>query len=120
MLQKKIAIACKNAWDAREEAYYTNEFGRAAVGMCRRVSYDDGTAQMWGDVNTANFVSLEGGNDSGIELFMLLTKIKSLQVLLQILHAHLRFWSKEALFLQISGDEQKQFCVKSLEKTFIC
>ena len=23
---------------------------------------------MWGDTNTANFVSLEGGNDSGIEL----------------------------------------------------
>lgn len=30
--------------------------------MCRRVSYDDGSAQMWGDVNTANFVSPEGGD----------------------------------------------------------
>ncbi len=64
----KIALAAKKAWDVRAQALYTNEFGRAPVGMCRRVSYDDGTSQMWGDTNTANFVSLEGGNDSGIEL----------------------------------------------------
>ena len=65
---EKIALAAKKAWDNRQEAYYANEFGRAAVGMCRRVKYDDGTAQMWGDTNTANFVSLEGGSDSGVEL----------------------------------------------------
>ena len=64
----KVALAAKKAWDNRKEAYYANEFGRAAVGMCRRVSYDDGSAQMWGDTNTANFVALEGGNDSGVEL----------------------------------------------------
>lgn len=68
LVTDKIALAAKRAWDNRKESYYTNEFGRAAVGMCRRVSYDDGSAQMWGDTNTANFVSLEGGNDSGIEL----------------------------------------------------
>ena len=65
---EKIALAAKKAWDNRSESYYANEFGRAVVGMCRRVSYDDGSGQMWGDTNTANFVSLEGGNDSGIEL----------------------------------------------------
>lgn len=65
---QKIALAAKRAWDNRQEAYYANEFGRAAVGMCRRVKYDDGTAQMWGDTNTANFVSIEGGSDSGVEL----------------------------------------------------
>ncbi len=64
----KVALAAKRAWENREEALFTNEFGRAAVGMCRRVCYDDGSAQMWGDTNTANFVALEGGNDSGIEL----------------------------------------------------
>ena len=36
--------------------------------MCRRACYDDGTALMWGDTNTANFTQLEGGNDSGIEI----------------------------------------------------
>jgi len=68
LVTDKIALAAHRAWESRQEAYYTNEFGRAAVGMCRRVCYDDGSAQMWGDTNTANFVSMEGGNDSGIEL----------------------------------------------------
>ena len=68
LVTDKIALAAKKAWENRKEAKFANEFGRAAVGMCRRVSYDDGTAQMWGDTNTANFVSMEGGNDSGIEL----------------------------------------------------
>lgn len=75
---KKIALAAKRAWENRAEAYYANEFGRAVVGMCRRVSYDDGTSQMWGDVNTANFVALEGGNDSGIELLYTFNKEKQL------------------------------------------
>ena len=74
----RIALAAKKAWENREEAYFTNEFGRAAVGMCRRVHYDDGTSQMWGDTNTANFVALEGGNDSGIELIFTYDKNKAL------------------------------------------
>ena len=74
----RIALAAKKAWENRAEAYYTNEFGRAAVGMCRRVQYDDGSSQMWGDVNTANFVALEGGNDSGIELIYTFDKNKNL------------------------------------------
>ena len=75
---EKIALAAKNAWKNRAESYYTNEFGRAVVGMCRRVSYDDGSAQMWGDTNSANFVALEGGNDSGIELLYTFDKDKKL------------------------------------------
>lgn len=75
---EKIARACAKAWENRAESYYANEFGRAAVGMCRRVCYDDGSAQMWGDVNNANFVSMEGGNDSGIELLYIFDKNKEL------------------------------------------
>ena len=74
----KIALAAKKAWENRQEALYTNEFGRAVVGMCRRVTYDDGSAQMWGDTNTANFMALEGGNDSGIELLYTFDKDKKL------------------------------------------
>ena len=77
-VSEKIAIAAKRAWDEREESFFANEFGRAAVGMCRRVSYDDGTAKMWGDTNTANFVSMEGGNDSGIELLYIFDQNKKL------------------------------------------
>ena len=75
---EKIAVAAAKAWENREEACFANEFGRAAVGMCRRVSYDDGSGQMWGDTNTANFVALEGGNDSGVELLYTFDKNKNL------------------------------------------
>ncbi len=67
-LIEKIGDACVAAWENRAPAYYKNAFGRAAVGMCRRVVYDDGQAKMWGDTNHPNFLELEGGNDSGIEL----------------------------------------------------
>ena len=74
----KIALAAYKAWQNRSEAMFTNEFGRAAVGMCRRATYDDESALMWGDTNTANFVALEGGNDSGIELLYTFDKDKNL------------------------------------------
>lgn len=77
-LTEKISLAIKNAWESRKTAYYANEFGRAAVGMCRRVVYDDKTAKMWGDTNSANFDELEGGNDSGIELLYVFDENKKL------------------------------------------
>ncbi len=75
----RIASACVKAWKNKKESLFANEFGRAAVGMCRRVSYDDGTAEMWGDTNTANFVSLEGGSDTGIELLYIFDTDKKLR-----------------------------------------
>ncbi|HHW31497.1 MAG TPA: hypothetical protein GXX20_07490 [Clostridiaceae bacterium] len=77
-LVNQITKAVKAAWNSRKEAYYANEFGRAVVGMCRRACYDDGSAKMWGDTNTANFTHLEGGNDSGIELLYTFDKNKKL------------------------------------------
>ena len=67
-LVEKISEAVLKAWEKREESSFSNAFGRAAVGMCRRVTYSDGSARMWGETNTAAFVSLEGGSDTGIEL----------------------------------------------------
>ncbi len=79
VLIKGISEACINAWNNRDDAYYKNAFGRVAVGMCRRVCYDDGSAKMWGDVNHANFTELEGGNDSGMELIFTYDKNKKLK-----------------------------------------
>lgn len=67
-IARAIATAAKKAWDRRKAAKYANGFGRAVVGHCRRVVYDDGSAKMWGDSNSANFLELEAGSDSGIEL----------------------------------------------------
>ena len=68
LLVERLTKVALEAWNNRAPGAYTNAFGRAVVGMCRRATYSDGSAQMWGDTNTAMFVDLEGGNDSGIEL----------------------------------------------------
>ena len=67
-LTEKIAKAVITAWENMKPARYATGFGRAAIGMCRRVCYSDGSAKMWGDTNMASFTELEGGNDSGIEM----------------------------------------------------
>ena len=67
-LVERITKAVEEAWVRREPSIFNHAFGRAAVGMCRRVSYTDGTAQMWGDTYTAVFEAVEGGSDTGIEL----------------------------------------------------
>ena len=67
-LTERIAEAVVKAWNNRRSARYAAGFGRAAVGMCRRVCYSDNSAKMWGDTNLASFTELEGGNDSGIEM----------------------------------------------------
>lgn len=77
-IAERAVKAIKEAWENRKPAMYANEFGRAAVGMCRRVCYNDGSAKMWGDTNTATFTNLEGGNDSGIELIYTFDENKKL------------------------------------------
>ncbi len=75
---ERIAEAARLAWNNRCEGVYSQGFGRAAVGMCRRVCYNDGSAKMWGDTDSATFTQLEGGNDSGIELIFTMTPDKKL------------------------------------------
>lgn len=77
-LVDKISEAILTAWENRADAYYEFAFGRAVVGMNRRVCYDDGSAKMWGDTNMANFEELEGGNDSGIEIAYTFDKNKKI------------------------------------------
>lgn len=67
-LAERIVEAVFEAWESRSEGRYRTAFGRAAVGMNRRVCYTDGSAKMWGDTNAPDFEELEAGNDSGIEL----------------------------------------------------
>ena len=47
-LRDRIAEAVAQAWKSMKPAKFANEFGRAAVGMCRRAKYDDKSAAMWG------------------------------------------------------------------------
>ena len=77
-LVTKITKVIIEAFLNVEEGYYITGFGRAAVGMCRRACYNDGSAQMWGNTDTATFTELEGGNDSGIELMYVYNRDKKL------------------------------------------
>ena len=77
-LAERIAEAIVEAWERRKEGGFVPAFGRAAVGLCRRACYDDGSAKMWGDTGIANFEELEAGNDSGIELLFIYDKAKKL------------------------------------------
>ena len=67
-LVDQIAEAISEAWNSRKPGGYAPGFARATVGHCRRTTYKDGTAKMYGRTDVENFLSLEGGNDSGIEL----------------------------------------------------
>jgi len=78
LLVERISKVILEAWENRKAGCFTNAFGRAAVGMCRRAVYNDGSAQMWGDTNQAVFVEVEGGNDSGIELLYVFDDKKKL------------------------------------------
>ncbi len=78
LLLERLPKVILEAWESRKEGGFVNAFGRAPVGMCRRAAYNDGSAQMWGDTNTAVFSELEGGNDSGIEILYLFDDKKEL------------------------------------------
>ncbi len=77
-LSDRIYKVILDAWEKREESSFSNAFGRAPVGMCRRASYTDGSAQMWGETNQAVFTSVEGGSDTGIELLYVFNKAEKL------------------------------------------
>jgi len=72
LLMERIPSVILEAWKNRKAGSFCNGFGRAVVGHCRRAAYSDGSAQMWGETNTAVFEAIEGGNDSGVELLYLL------------------------------------------------
>lgn len=78
LLVDKFSRVALTAWENRKNAYITNEFARAAVGQCRRATYSDGSAKMWGDTNTAIFEDLEGSSDSGMELLYVFDENKKL------------------------------------------
>ena len=77
-LSTQIAAAALEAWERRAPGSFSNAFGRAPVGMCRRVCYNDGSAQMWGNAETAKFTRIEGGSDTGIELLYIYNENREL------------------------------------------
>ncbi len=79
MLVERISAVILKAWASLEPGSFTNAFGRAPIGMCRRAAYTDGSAAMWGTTDTAMFEAVEGGSDSGIELLYVFDEAKALK-----------------------------------------
>jgi hypothetical protein len=67
-LAARLADVVQQAWNARKPGGVSWALGRAVVGHNRRVAYDDGTVQMYGNTDTPHFVGMEGGEDHGVEM----------------------------------------------------
>jgi hypothetical protein len=64
----KIVMAVGEAWRNRRPGGIANGLAYARVGHCRRAMYADGTAEMYGRTDREDFLGMEGGEDSGIDL----------------------------------------------------
>jgi len=67
LLDKVIAVVGE-AWRKRQPGGVANALAYARVGHCRRAVYSNGTAEMYGQTDREDFIGMEGGEDSGVDL----------------------------------------------------
>lgn len=67
-LTTQILTAITQAWNNRKPGKIQPQFTNARIGHCRRAVYSDGTAEMYGDTSRDDFVGMEAGEDSGVEM----------------------------------------------------
>ncbi len=67
-LKKQILAAVQQAWSTRSPGGIAPAFGRASIGHCRRAVYANHCAEMYGDTSRSDFIGLESGEDSGLEM----------------------------------------------------
>ena len=63
-----IAQNFVNAWHNRQPGGIIRGFGNARIGHCRRAVYANGKAEMYGDTTRQDFIGMEAGEDSGVEM----------------------------------------------------
>lgn len=67
-LERQVLAAARQAWESRRPGGIASAFAAACLGHCRRAVYADGSAEMYGDTSRPDFVGMEAGEDSGVEL----------------------------------------------------
>ena len=67
-LLEKLKRAVIEAWQNRKPGGIANALSFARVGHCRRAVYADGTAEMYGRTSREDFIGMEAGEDSGVDL----------------------------------------------------
>lgn len=63
-----IADSIISAWKNRKPGGIARAFGNARIGHCRRAVYSNGKAEMYGDTTRPDFIGMEAGEDTGIEM----------------------------------------------------
>jgi hypothetical protein len=67
-LLDRIKSAVIEAWRSRSPGGMAPALSFARVGHCRRAVYAGGSAEMYGITNREDFVGMESGEDSGVDL----------------------------------------------------
>ena len=73
-LERQIVAAASEAWNSRKPGGIAAAFGSARIGHCRRAVYADGTAEMYGDTSRPDFIGMEAGEDSGVDMLFTFDK----------------------------------------------
>lgn len=68
LVETRVLEAVRAAWAARQPAGVAHVLDFARLGHCRRAVYADGSAEMYGRTDRNDFMGLEGGEDSGVDL----------------------------------------------------
>jgi hypothetical protein len=68
ILLEKVKSVVAAAWKNRKPGGTANTLAFARVGHCRRAVYTNGTAEMYGNTVRKDFIGMEGGEDSGVDL----------------------------------------------------
>ena len=71
---EKVAQALVEAWHNRKEGGIGRAFGNARIGHCRRAVFSDNTAEMYGDTTRRDYVGMEAGEDSGVDMLFTFDK----------------------------------------------
>ncbi len=77
-LIKQLIEVAVQAWDNRQEGAVAWGMGNAVVGYNRRSYFEDGHAQMYGDITVPGFRGIEGPGDPGVEILYFWAKDQKL------------------------------------------
>jgi hypothetical protein len=76
LVEEKVLDAVQHAWNSRCPSGIANTLESARVGHCRRAVYSNGTAEMYGKTDREDFLGMEGGEDSGVDLLFFFNENK--------------------------------------------
>jgi len=68
LLTEKLIEICVEAWKNRKPGAIAWGYGHAVAGFNRRVSYFDGSTQMYGKTNVPEFSHIEGYEDQSVDM----------------------------------------------------